>query len=151
MPAYAGTHAEPFVIRCFGHSVRRFCPVSASVCYSRSWNSRSNSFVQAPSSGGCSNARRPAVSVPHLEVNAEGRRSTQAWSCKTIACRGRIPEILIVSSRLQRKDNLQNWHQFQTAVSCNCNFSNFAVANSRAIVLLDVRRAWAFVCFALTS
>ena len=37
------------------------------------WNSRSNSFVRAPSLGGGSNAPRPAVSVPHLDVNADRR------------------------------------------------------------------------------
>ena len=47
--------------------------VSASVCDSRDWNSRSNSFVRAPSSGGGSNAPRPAVSIPHLDVNADRR------------------------------------------------------------------------------
>ena len=47
--------------------------VSASVCDSRNYNSRSNSFVRAPSSGGGSNAPRPAVSVPHLDVNADER------------------------------------------------------------------------------
>ena len=40
--------------------------VSTSVCDSRNWNSRSNSFVRAPSSAGGSNAPRPAVSVAHL-------------------------------------------------------------------------------------
>ena len=33
--------------------------------------SRSNRFVRAPSSGGGSNAPRPALSVPHLEVDAD--------------------------------------------------------------------------------
>ena len=46
--------------------------VSASVCDSRNWNFPSNSFVRAPFSGGGSNAPRPAVSVPHLDVNADG-------------------------------------------------------------------------------
>ena len=49
-----------------GDSARSFYPVSASVCDSRNWNYRSNSFVRAPSSGGGSHAPRPAVSVPHL-------------------------------------------------------------------------------------
>ena len=40
---------------------QEFFFVSVSVCHSRS-----NSFVRAPSSGGGSNAPRPAVSVPHL-------------------------------------------------------------------------------------
>ena len=51
---------------------QEFFFVSASVCDSRNWNSQSNSFVRAPSSGGGSNAPRPAVSVPHLDVNADG-------------------------------------------------------------------------------
>ena len=82
--------------------------VSASVCDSRKWNSRSNSFVRAPCSGGGSNAPRPSVSVRHIDVNADGCRARQAKSCKTIACRGGIPEILVVSSSLQRLDDLQN-------------------------------------------
>ena len=66
-------------------------------------------------------------------------RARQARSCNTIACRGGIPEILIVSSCLQRLNDLQ---QLASTVL------NFAVAYSRAFVLLDVCRAWAFVCFA---
>ena len=54
--------------------------VSATVCDSRNWDSRSNSFVRAPSSGGGSNAPRPAVSVPHLDVNADRRCARQARS-----------------------------------------------------------------------
>ena len=117
---------------------QEFFFVSASVCDSRNWNSRSNIFVRALSSGGGSNAPRPAVSVPHLDVNAGGCRARQAESCKRIACRGGIPEILVVSSRLQRLDDLQNWHYFQKVVA---NVLNFAVAYSRAFVLLDVCRA----------
>ena len=45
---------------------QEFFSVSASVCDSRKWNSRSNSFVPAPYSRSDSNAPRPAVSVPHL-------------------------------------------------------------------------------------
>ena len=99
--------------------------VSASVCDSRNRNSRSNRFVRAPSSGGGSNAPRPAVSVPHLDVNADGCRARQARSCKNIACRGRIPEILVVFSRLQCLDDLQNWHHFQTVGSCYCKCFEF--------------------------
>ena len=43
------------------------------VCDSRNWNSRPNNFVRAPSLGGGSNAPRPAVSVPHINVNADRR------------------------------------------------------------------------------
>ena len=42
-------------------------------------------------------------------------------------------------------DDLQNWDHFQTVVA---NVLNFAVAYSRAFVLLGVCRAGAFVCFA---
>ena len=46
---------------------QEFFSVSASVvCDSRNWDSRSNRFVRAPSSGGGPNAPRPAVSLPHL-------------------------------------------------------------------------------------
>ena len=88
--------------------------------------------------GGGSNTPRPAVSVPHLDVNADGCRARQARSCKNIACRGGILDILVVSRRLQRLDDIQNWRHFQTVVA---NVLNFAVAYSRAFVLLDVCRA----------
>ena len=42
-------------------------------------------FVRAPASGGGSNAPRPAVSAPHIGVNAEGCRARQARSCKNTA------------------------------------------------------------------
>ena len=35
-------------------------------------------LVRAPPSGGGSNAPRPAVSVPHIDVNADGRRARRA-------------------------------------------------------------------------
>ena len=53
----------------------RVFPVSASVCDSRNWISRSNSFVRAPTSGGGSNAPRLAVSVPHNDVNEDRRQA----------------------------------------------------------------------------
>ena len=99
---------------------------SAEVCDSRNWNSRSNSFVRAPPSGGGSNAPRPAVSVPHIDVNADGCRARQARSCKNTSCRGGISEILVESQCLQRLDDLQNYH-FQTVLD---NVWNFAVANT---------------------
>ena len=37
-----------------------------------------HSLVRAPPSGGGSNAPRPAVSVPHIDVNAGGRRARRA-------------------------------------------------------------------------
>ena len=46
------------IILFWGDSVSSF--FSASICDSRNWNFRSNSFVRAPSSGGGSNAPRPA-------------------------------------------------------------------------------------------
>ena len=39
-------------------------------------------FVRAPPSGGGSNAPRPAVSVPHIDVNADGCQARRARSCK---------------------------------------------------------------------
>ena len=90
-PANAGAHAEPLyiyvIIPFFGDSVRVFFFVSASVCdSSRNLNSQSNSFVRAPSSGGGSNAPRPAVPVPHLDVNADRRRARQARSAFFFVC-----------------------------------------------------------------
>ena len=76
---------------------QEFFFVSAQVCNSRNWNSRSNSFVRAPALGGGSNAPRPAVSVPHIDVNADGCRARQARSCKNAACRGGFPEVFVVS------------------------------------------------------
>ena len=91
------------------------------------------SFVRAPPSGGGSNAPRPAVSIPHIDVNADGCRARQARSCKNTACWGGISEILVASSCLQRLDDLQNWHHFQTVLDTDWNF---AVAHSRALVSL---------------
>ena len=72
---------------CLGRSMR-FAELDFSVEYS---------FVRAPPSGGGSNAPRPAVSVPHVDVNADGCRARQARNCKNTACRGRISEISDVS------------------------------------------------------
>ena len=36
------------------------------------------SFVRAPPSGGAFNAPRPSVSVPHIDMNADGCRARQA-------------------------------------------------------------------------
>ena len=102
----------------------RFAELELSVEYS---------FVRAPPSGGGSNAPRPAVSVPHIDVNADGCRARQARSCKNTACQGGISEISDVSLCLQRLDDLQNWHHFQTVLD---NVWNFAVAYSRAFVAL---------------
>ena len=65
------------------------------------------SFVRAPHSGGGSNGPLPAVSVPHIDVNAYGCQSIQARSCKNTACRGGISEVSDVSLCLQRLDDLQ--------------------------------------------
>ena len=89
------------------------------------------SFVQAPPSGGGSNAPRPAVSDPHIDVNADGCRARQARSCKNTAFRGGIWEMSDISLCLQRLDDLQNWHHFQTVLD---NVWNFAVACSRALI-----------------
>ena len=47
----------------------RFAEVEFSVEYG---------LFRAPPSGGGSNAARPAVSVPHIDVNADGRRARRA-------------------------------------------------------------------------
>ena len=47
--------------------------------------------------------------------------------------RGVISEILVESERLQRLDDLQNWHHFQTVLD---DVWNFAVVYSRAFVSL---------------
>ena len=71
------------VFFCLGLSMR-FAELKLSVEYS---------FVRAPPSGGGSNAPRPAVSVPHIDVNADGCRARQARSCQKTACGGGISEI----------------------------------------------------------
>ena len=108
-------HIYKIILWCQGFG-QEFFFVSAEVCDSRNWNFRSNSFFRAPPSGGGSNAPRPAVSVPHIDVNADGCRARQTISCKNTACRGRISEISDVSLCLQGLDNLQNWYHFQTVL-----------------------------------
>ena len=77
MPTNAGTHAEPLhiddsyllgdrdLVRSFFLSRPQYGILETGI-------SRSNRFVRAPSSGGSSNAARPALSVPHFVVNADG-------------------------------------------------------------------------------
>ena len=91
-------------------------------------------FVWAPPSGGGSNAPRPAVSVPHIDVNADGCRGRQARRCNNTACQEGSSEISDVSLCLQRLDDLQNWHHFQTVLD---DVWNFAVAYPRALVSLQ--------------
>ena len=64
-------------------------------------------LVRAPPSGGGSNAPRPAVSVPNIDVNADGCRARGRVSRRNF---GKIVE----SEWLQRLNDLQNWHHFQT-------------------------------------
>ena len=62
---------------------------------------------RAPPSGSGSNAPRPAMSVPHIDVNADGCRARRAsveeefWK-------------IVESQWLQRLNDLQNWHHSQT-------------------------------------
>ena len=58
----------------FGEGIRSgaFFRLGLSMRFSE-LDSRSNSFVRAPFSGGGSNAPDSAVSVPHLDVNADIR------------------------------------------------------------------------------
>ena len=92
------------------------------------------------------------MSVPHIDVNADGCRAKQVRSCKNTACRGGIPYISVVFQCLQRLDDLQNWHHFQTVVSFYCNVLNFAVAYSRAFVSLSTSAGFErLIIFCLTS
>ena len=70
---------------CLGRRMR-FAELEFSVEYS---------LVRAPPSGGGSNAPRPAVSVPHVDVNADGCRARRARNCKNTACRGGILEKML--------------------------------------------------------
>ena len=53
----------------FGQEILSFRPQYGTL---ETGNSRSNRFVRAPSTGGCSIAPRSALSVPHLDVNVDG-------------------------------------------------------------------------------
>ena len=110
--------------------------------------SGSNRFVRAPSSGGGSNAPRPALSVLHLDVNADRRWARQARSCKNVVFWGGDLEASVVSWHLQRLQSVmisKNGIIFQTVVA---KVLNFAVVYSRAFVLLDWRLQGLSVCFA---
>ena len=52
-------------------------------------------FGSSAAFGGRFNAPRPAVSVPHIDVNADGCRARRARSCQNTACRGGILEKLL--------------------------------------------------------
>ena len=80
-----------------GDLVRSFFCLGRSMRFAELEFSVENSFVRAPPSGDGSNAPRPAVSVPHIDVNADGCRARQARRCKNTACRGGISEILVES------------------------------------------------------
>ena len=108
------------IILCFRDSVRSF--YSSRLKYAIRGTGILERFVRAPASGGGSNAPRSAVSVPHIDVNTDGCRAIKARSCKNTACRGEIPKISVVSSCLQRLDDLQNWPNFQTVVANVLNF-----------------------------
>ena len=124
--------------------------VSAQVCDSRNWNSRSNSYVRAPPSGGGSNAPRPAVSVPHINVNADRCRVRQARSCKNTACRGGISEIwlnynvcsawMIYKIGIVSKKNLitfgiLRWHTLERLFLC-CTFLQVRLVSCSAFIVL---------------
>ena len=111
------------VFFCLGRSMR-FAELEFSVEYS---------FVRAPPSRGGSNAPRPAVSVPHIDVNADGCRARQARSCRIPPVEEEFRKYWLNLKCLQRLDDLQNWHHFQTVLD---NVWNFAVAYSRALVSL---------------
>ena len=88
--------------------------VSASVCDSRNWNSRSNSFVRAPFSGGGSNAPRPAVSVPHLAGIGYVGWARQARSAQIFVVRAVYARAIFGSwhiyAELQRKATWMGQH-----------------------------------------
>ena len=72
--------------------------VLASVWDSRTGVSPSNRFVRAPSSGGGSNAPRPALSVRHLDVNAYRRWTRQARSAIFLYSGRYTPELSYLRS-----------------------------------------------------
>ena len=99
--------------------------------------SRSNRFVRAPSSGGGSNAPRPALSVPHLEVDADRGWARQATNCKNVVLWGGNIEASVVSWRLQRLQSVMISKIGKISKRQLLKVLNFAVVNSRAFVLLD--------------
>ena len=82
----------------------------------------SNRFVRAPSSGGGSNAPRPALSVLHLDVNAGRRGTRQARSACFVVFRAVYARAILGSWRMYlvgRKNQgaaFPNWHHFQIGI-----------------------------------
>ena len=116
------THAEPLYI----YMMILFGGIRSGVFSSRpqygilgTGISGSNRFVRAPSSGGGSNAPRPALTFPHLDVNADGGSVRQARSVKNCTRYFErysrvILRILMYMERLM-KNNLAR-HYFQIGV-----------------------------------
>ena len=71
-----------------GDSVRSFFPCGPQCAILGNWNSRSKSFVRTPSSGGGSNAPRPAVSV-HGRDRVRGLSETSE-KCANFCIQGGI-------------------------------------------------------------
>ena len=129
-------------VLCLGRSMR-FVELDFSVEYS---------LVRAPPSGGGSNAPRPAVSVPHIDVNADGCRARQARNCKNTACRGGISEISgvsldyvcnawmiyligIISKPYLIVFGVWRWHTIQRLFLC-CTFLLVRLVSCPALLLL---------------
>ena len=78
MPANAGTYAERlylYIIILFYREqgcVQKIFLSRPQYGFLETGISRSNHFVRVPSSGAGCNAPRPALSAPHLDVNADG-------------------------------------------------------------------------------
>ena len=73
----AEIYSRLFFLGGFG---QEFVSVSASVCDSRNWNSRTNSFVRAPSSGGSPNAPWPGSGTCGLSEKSEKCAIFGIWS-----------------------------------------------------------------------
>ena len=103
-------------------------------------------FVRKRSSGEASNSPRPALSVPHLDVNAHWRCRGQARGCKKVVFRGGSLKASVVCWRLQHLQRvISKIAYFETVVS---NVLDFAVVYSRAFVLPGWLMQGLRVCFA---
>ena len=91
--------------------------VSALMCDSRNWNPWLNSFVREPPSGGDFNAPCPAVSVPHLDVNAGRRGARQARSALLFCMLGGIRPSYSWTLPYVELERINKGHRFQISAS----------------------------------
>ena len=101
-----------------------FFRLGRSMRFLRNWNYRANSLIRAPSSGGGSNASRPAVSVPHRAGIgyvgwARQARRAQSFVFWAVYARAILGSWHIYAAlSIERKNHMgkhlfPSWHHFQ--------------------------------------